>query len=90
MVTLTISLPDAMKDWLDEQVEDGEYATASDYLSDLIRRDREERDADHDERLAELRRIVDESLASGISEDTLQDRIAKGNAMLQERRKANG
>jgi antitoxin ParD1/3/4 len=90
MVTLTISLPETMKDWLDEQVEDGEYATASDYLSDLIRRDRDERIADDDERLEELRRIVDESLASGISQDTLQDRIAKGNAILAERRKANG
>jgi antitoxin ParD1/3/4 len=90
MVTLTISLPDTMKDWLEEQVEDGEYATASDYLSDLVRRDREEQGRDHDERLEELRRIVDESIASGISEDTLEDRIAKGNAILLERRKANG
>ena len=90
MVTLTISLPDTMKDWLEEQVEEGEYATASDYLSDLVRRDREEQGRDHDERLEELRRIVDESIASGISEDTLEDRIAKGNAILLERRKANG
>jgi antitoxin ParD1/3/4 len=89
MVTLTISLPDAVKDWLDERVEDGEYATASDYLSDLVRRDREERDADHDERLEELRRIVDESIASGISEDTVEDRIAKGDRIARRRRHAS-
>lgn len=89
MVTLTISLPDAVKDWLDERVEDGEYATASHYLSDLVRRDREERDADHDERLEELRRIVDESIASGISEDTVEDRIAKGDRIARRRRHAS-
>jgi antitoxin ParD1/3/4 len=89
MVTLTISLPDAVKDWLDERVEDGEYATASDYLSDLVRRDREERDADHDERLEELRRIVDESIASGIIEDMVEDRIAKGDRIARRRRHAS-
>lgn len=77
MVTLTISLPETMKDWLDEQVEDGEYATASDYLSDLIRRDRDERAADNDERLDELRRIIDESLASGISTRTSAEIFAE-------------
>jgi len=85
MVTLTISLPDTMKDWLDEQIEDGEYATASDYLSDLVRRDREERISDHDERLEDLRRIVDESIASGISTRTVEDRIAEGDRIVRER-----
>jgi antitoxin ParD1/3/4 len=88
MATQTVSLPDTVKDWLEQQVKDGEYATGSDFLSDLFRRDREERDADRDERLDELRRIVDESIASGISEDTVEDRIATGSAILQERRSA--
>jgi antitoxin ParD1/3/4 len=88
-VTLTISLPDAVKDWLDERVEDGEYATASDYLSDLVRRDREERDADHDERLEELRRIVDESIASGIRTRSSAEIFAEAEEISRRRRHAS-
>ncbi|MDP3897753.1 MAG: type II toxin-antitoxin system ParD family antitoxin [Mesorhizobium sp.] len=66
MDTLTVSLPDTMKDWIEAQVEDGTYASASDYVSDLIRRDQEDRSRDHEERLEEIRRIVDEADAGGV------------------------
>ena len=85
MATLTISLPDEVKDWLDEQVEGGDYASAGEHLSDLIERDRSGREADHDERLAELRRIVDESIASGISTLTFEERIAEGDRIARQR-----
>ena len=62
MATLTVSVPDSMKGWIEDQVEEGGYASAGDYLSELIRQDQE--------RLEELRRIVDEGLASGISTRT--------------------
>ncbi len=45
MATLNVSLPDAMREWIDAQVESGEYANASDYIRDLIRHDQRERDA---------------------------------------------
>ena len=45
MVTLNVSMPDAMREWIDAQVEAGEYANASDYIRDLIRHDQRERDA---------------------------------------------
>jgi antitoxin ParD1/3/4 len=45
VATLNISLPDAMRAWIDAQVEAGEYANASDYIRDLIRHDQRERDA---------------------------------------------
>ena len=45
MATLNISLPDAMREWIDAQIEIGEYANASDYIRDLIRHDQRERDA---------------------------------------------
>ena len=45
MATLNISLPDAMREWIDAQVETGEYANASDYIRDLVRHDQRERDA---------------------------------------------
>ena len=39
MATMTVSLPDPMKDWIEAQISRGEYASASDYVRDLIRRD---------------------------------------------------
>jgi len=45
MATLNISMPDAMREWIDAQVDGGEYANASDYIRDLIRHDQRERDA---------------------------------------------
>ncbi len=45
MATLNISMPQAMRDWIDSQIEGGEYANASDYIRDLIRHDQRERDA---------------------------------------------
>lgn len=65
MATLTVSLPETMKEWIEAQVEHGTFASASDYPSDLVRRDQEEQSRDHDERLEEIRRIVDEADAVG-------------------------
>ena len=45
MATLNVSMPDAMREWIDAQVEAGEYANASDYIRDLIRHNQRERDA---------------------------------------------
>ena len=57
--TMNISLPDAMKTWVEEQVKSGRYANSSDYVRDLIRRDQEE--------LAQkrLRELMEEGLNSG-------------------------
>ncbi|HEY6434263.1 MAG TPA: type II toxin-antitoxin system ParD family antitoxin [Acetobacteraceae bacterium] len=37
MATMTVSLPDPMKDWIEAQIGRGEYASASDYVRDLVR-----------------------------------------------------
>lgn len=39
MATMNISLPDQMRSWVEDSVESGRYANASDYVRDLIRRD---------------------------------------------------
>ena len=39
MTTLNISLPDAMKSFVEEQVHKGMYASASDYIRALVRED---------------------------------------------------
>jgi antitoxin ParD1/3/4 len=41
MTTMNIALPDALKAFVDEQVAARGYASASDYLSDLVRREQE-------------------------------------------------
>ena len=39
MSTLNISLPDAMREFVDERVAGGGYSTASEYIRQLIRED---------------------------------------------------
>jgi len=42
MATLNISMPDELRAFIETRVNTGEYQSASDYLRDLIRHDREE------------------------------------------------
>jgi antitoxin ParD1/3/4 len=65
MATLNVSLPDAMRAWIDSQIEAGEYANASDYIRDLIRHDQRQRDA--------LRLALIEGEKSGRSTRTVTD-----------------
>ena len=44
MATMNISVPDPMKDWVQAQIDEGKYASSSDYVRDLIRKDQQERD----------------------------------------------
>jgi len=41
MSTMNISLPDALKSFVDHQVEEGGYATSSEYVRELIRKDQD-------------------------------------------------
>jgi antitoxin ParD1/3/4 len=43
MTTMNVSLPDELKSYVDEQVGDGTYGSTSEYVRDLIRRDRDRR-----------------------------------------------
>ncbi len=63
MATMNISLPDQMKDWVEKQSDNGQYANSSDYVRDLIRRDRERR-----EKISALQQKIDEGLSSGSAE----------------------
>jgi antitoxin ParD1/3/4 len=60
MATMNVSLPAAMKDWVEAQAAGGRYGNASDYVRDLIRRDQ-----DRSGRISAMQRLVDEGLASG-------------------------
>lgn len=60
MGTMNISLPDPMKNWVEDQAKTGRYANSSDYVRDLIRRDRARLEA-----IAEIQGAIDAGLASG-------------------------
>lgn len=68
MATMNISLPDPMKQWVEAQAETGRYSNVSDYVRDLIRREQERGD-----KIAHMKRLVDEARASGISDLTMSD-----------------
>lgn len=39
MASMNISLPDPMRDYVQNRIDSGQYASVSDYVRDLIRRD---------------------------------------------------
>lgn len=59
MATMNVSLPDPMREWVDQQIKGGSYANASDYIRDLIRHDQRRNDA--------LTTAIREGLESGRS-----------------------
>ena len=63
MATMNVSLTDELKAWVEEQVASGRYGNASEYVRELIRGQQ-----DRDQRLAFQQRVIDEALASGVSE----------------------
>lgn len=60
MATMNISVPDPMKDWVQSQIDEGKYASSSDYVRDLIRRDQTEKD-----KLAALQAAITLGIESG-------------------------
>jgi antitoxin ParD1/3/4 len=78
MAQMNISIPDKLKGWAEARVAEGRYSSTSDYVRDLVRRDQEQA-----EKLARLQAAIDEGLASGVSDRTIEDIIA-------DRRKRDG
>jgi antitoxin ParD1/3/4 len=63
MASMNISVPDAMREWVQSRIESGEYASVSDYVRDLIRRDQNTQAR----RLSvdDIRQTIEEGRASG-------------------------
>ena len=51
MQTMNISLPDPLKQYVEEQVNTGGYSSASEYVRELVRADQKRRDTDRLEQL---------------------------------------
>lgn len=75
MATMNVSLPDPLRDWVDDQVKGGGYANASDYIRDLIRHDQERR--------AALKAALREGLESGRSPRKAEAVMAAAKARLR-------
>ena len=77
MSQLNVSIPPALKSWIDHRVAEGRYSSASDYVRDLVRRDQ---DTDADE-TDWLRGLIAEAEASPIidmePEDIIEEVIAE-------------
>jgi len=79
MATMIISLPDPMNDWIEARIKQGEFASMSDYVRDLVQRDHEQH-SHPDLTLGDLQRIVAEARASGLSNKTVPDILAEAAA----------
>jgi antitoxin ParD1/3/4 len=69
MTKITISMPDAMGDYVTERVADGQYGNVSEYFRDLVRKEQGERRLTEDE----LRERLLKARASGVSPNSVKD-----------------
>ena len=71
MASMNVSLPDPMRDWVQNRLDSGKYASVSDYVRDLIRRDQETAD-----RRQMIVNALIEGEQSGISNRKVTDILA--------------
>jgi antitoxin ParD1/3/4 len=71
VASMNVSLPDPMRDWVQNRIDSGQYASVSDYVRDLIRRDQ----AVNDERDALVAALI-EGEESGVSTRKVSDIVA--------------
>ncbi len=64
MASMNVSVPDPMRDWVQSRIDSGRYASVSDYVRDLIRKD-QNATADAEQHLATLDAAIKRSLADG-------------------------
>jgi antitoxin ParD1/3/4 len=64
MATMNVSVPDPMRDFVQARIDSGRYASVSDYVRDLIRRDQEAL-LSRELSVEELRRSIVEGRARG-------------------------
>lgn len=78
MASMNVSVPDPMRDWVQRRIDTGKYASVSDYVRDLIRRDQIR--ADEQEALIEA---LIKGEKSGISKRRIPEILAAVKQELQ-------
>ena len=68
MAKLSIRLPDKMKQFVDDQTQEGQFADEEAYIQDLINQDQERQ-----KEVARIQAIVDAGIASGESDESMRD-----------------
>jgi len=68
MATMNISLPEAMKAWVEKSARFGRYSNSSDYVRDLIRRDQ-----DREAMIANMQEQVNEGINSGVGHHSMRE-----------------
>lgn len=72
---MNVSLPDQMKDWVENKITAGQYHNASEYVRDLIRKDQMET-----ERALAFRAAIDAGRKSGRDDRSFEQIIAGAKA----------
>ncbi len=62
MATMNVSLPDEMKEWVEQQASSGRFANVSDYIRDVLRREQTS--------VARFQAMIDDAVASGVVDKT--------------------
>ena len=86
MATMNVSVPDTMRAWVQSRIDSGRYASVSDYIRDLIRKD--QTTTDPDQWLAALDATITRGLADGeagrVTEaETVFDRLSTKYAAMR-------
>jgi len=68
LVKKSITVTVQQNDWIKSRIIDGEYGNDSEYLRDLIRKDKLE-----NEKLIKLRAAVQAGIDSGVSDSTMEE-----------------
>ncbi len=68
MAKLSIRLPDKMKQFVDDQTQEGQFADEAAYIQDLINQDQVRQ-----KEVARIQAIVDSGIASGESDESMRD-----------------
>jgi len=65
---MNVSLPEQMRSWVEENVKSGRYTNASDYVRDLIRKDK-----DREIGIEQIQSLITEGIESGLSNKSIDD-----------------
>jgi antitoxin ParD1/3/4 len=76
-VRKSITFTDTLSNWMQSLVSSGEYANESEYVRELVRKDREK-----NAKLQALREAIDEGLKSGVSTRSVSDILKSKEAQL--------
>jgi antitoxin ParD1/3/4 len=82
---MNISIPKPIKAWLEEQIEKGGYASASEYIGELLRAEQNRKIRDRVD--SELRSALDSGPATPMTADDWEEIRRQGQKRLRSRKK---